>query len=336
LPGDSFSVATAISDGGQIVGYSYPPYSPPPPPPFQTGNVAAGGLKSAGGTVFGSDATSSYPSYASGINSTGQVVGTSGTSSGAVFPLAGNTCHAFLFNSGAISDLGNLGGSVTAATGINANGSVVGFGTGADGVEHAFLYNGTMNNLGSLGLASTHGFLYNEGGLTDLGVLSGFASSTAAAINASGQAVGTCTDSTGWVMHGFLCKNGAMTDLGTLPGCAGSQALGINANGQVVGCTLTIQTTPPISYLAPASAFLYSAGAMVDLNSLIDPASGWTLTSATAINDSGWIVGNGTNSLGQSHAFLLTPIPEPSTAALAASGLAAVLLAAWRRRKRGR
>ena len=44
----------------------------------------------------------------------------------------------------------------------------------------------------------------------------------------------------------------------------------------------------------------------------------------------------GTNSLGQSHAFLLTPIPEPSTAALAASGLAAVLLAAWRRRKRGR
>ena len=75
---------------------------------------------------------------------------------------------------------------------------------------------------------------------------------------------------------------------------------------------------------------------MVDLNDLIDSASGWTLASATAINDSGWIVGNGTNSLGQSHAFLLTPIPEPSTAALATSGLAAALLAVWRRRKRGR
>lgn len=83
-------------------------------------------------------------------------------------------------------------------------------------------------------------------------------------------------------------------------------------------------------------AFLYSGGAMTDLNTLIDPTSGWILQQATAINDSGWIVGFGTNSLGQAHAFLLTPTPEPSTAVIAASGLAALLLAAWRRRKRCR
>ena len=49
-------------------------------------------------------------------------------------------------------------------------------------------------------------------------------------------------------------------------------------------------------------------------NSLIDTSSGWTLEEATAVNDNGWIVGQGYNSLtGQEDAVLLTPIPEPST-----------------------
>ena len=32
----------------------------------------------------------------------------------------------------------------------------------------------------------------------------------------------------------------------------------------------------------------------MDLNTLIDPASGWTLNRATRINDTGWIGGSGT------------------------------------------
>ena len=80
-------------------------------------------------------------------------------------------------------------------------------------------------------------------------------------------------------------------------------------------------------------AFLYSNGSMTDLNSLIDPASGWTLHYAFAINDSGQIVGTGNNSLRQAHAFLLTPTPEPSTLALLAAGAGSLLLMAWRRRK---
>jgi hypothetical protein len=55
-------------------------------------------------------------------------------------------------------------------------------------------------------------------------------------------------------------------------------------------------------------AFFYSDGKMMDLNTMIDPASGWHLEIATAINDSGWIVGNGKNKAGQSHALLLTPV----------------------------
>ena len=35
---------------------------------------------------------------------------------------------------------------------------------------------------------------------------------------------------------------------------------------------------------------------MTDLNTLIDPSSGWMLEEATGINDNGWIVGYGYNS----------------------------------------
>jgi hypothetical protein len=69
---------------------------------------------------------------------------------------------------------------------------------------------------------------------------------------------------------------------------------------------------------------------MIDLNSLIAPGSGWVLESATAVNDSGQIAGNGIID-GQEHAFLLTPehdsvsltaVPEPSSILLAAGGVA--------------
>ena len=46
---------------------------------------------------------------------------------------------------------------------------------------------------------------------------------------------------------------------------------------------------------------------MIDLNALIDPASGWTLVSAMSINGSGQIAGYGT--LRENvRAFLLTPL----------------------------
>jgi probable HAF family extracellular repeat protein len=46
---------------------------------------------------------------------------------------------------------------------------------------------------------------------------------------------------------------------------------------------------------------------MTDLNSLIPGAPGWDLIQANAINDSGWIVGYGTNTAGAQDAFLLRP-----------------------------
>ena len=72
---------------------------------------------------------------------------------------------------------------------------------------------------------------------------------------------------------------------------------------------------------------------MQNLNELIDPQSGWTLIEATAINDSGLIVGYGTAATG-THAFLLTPIPEPSTLVLLGIGAIGLLGYAWRRRRK--
>jgi probable HAF family extracellular repeat protein len=148
--------------------------------------------------------------------------------------------------------------------------------------------------------------------------------SEARGINASGQVAGYATTAGNRAYHAVLWSNGTMTDLGTLGGTV-SEAYGINASGQVVGQSNT-------SGDAAQHAFLWSAGAMTDLNSLVHPASGWTLTEARAVNDVGQIVGTGTIN-GQQHAYLLTPtaVPEADNYAYMAAGLG---LVGWMARRR--
>ena len=57
-----------------------------------------------------------------------------------------------------------------------------------------------------------------------------------------------------------------------------------------------------------------------DLVSMIDPSSGWSLGQAYAINNLGWIVGDGPNGAGEKHAFLLIVKPPPTRRKLTLNG----------------
>ena len=84
-----------------------------------------------------------------------------------------------------------------------------------------------------------------------------------------------------------------------------SYSYNVGAGGQVVGASEVVMTSDH------THAFLYTSGSgMVDLNTLIDPLSGWELLDAADINDAGQITGQGLIG-GQYHAYLLTPVQIP-------------------------
>ena len=100
-------------------------------------------------------------------------------------------------------------------------------------------------------------------------------------------------------------------DLGTFGGYH-SQANGINNLSQIVGWATNAGDQ--------RRAFVYSSGSMTNLNSLIDPLSGWQIEDARDINDAGQIAAFGCN-VSNCHALLLTPVPEPQTWAMLVAGL---------------
>ncbi len=274
--------------------------------------------------------------YSSGsaINASGVVVGSFRTD-------ASGDVHAFRYD-GTMHDLGTFGGANSQAAGINDSGQVVGYAETTDTttslVLHAFLYDGTMHDIGTLGGSfseadainaggkvvgysnilgspAQHAFIY-DGTMHDIGTLGG-ANSYPSSINASGEVTGESEPTGSSVYHAFLYDGTTMHDLGTLPGYAYSGAAQINDLDQVVGtATATNNAETPFIYDA--------AHGMVDLNALISPSSGWTLTAAGGINDLGQIAGYGTIG-GVTHTFLLTPVPEPSTLVLAALGMIGLL-----------
>jgi probable HAF family extracellular repeat protein len=271
------------------------------------------------GTLGGSD------SYAYRISDSGFVIGRAKNAGGK------NRAFVTILNNSMfdISSLDSrLGGSFSAALGVNGSGQVVGYfhtanqhmasrnrvflygehrvtdlGTfgGADGIVTAINDSGQM--VGSYGTepeadyAERLAFLYTGGRVINLGTLGGKVT-TAADLNNASQVVGYSQTRRG-EYHAFIYSAGALTDLGVLPGGTQSFAYGINKSGQVVGASDSAAST--------LHAFLYTAGVMKDLNSLIPTNSGWVLTEARAINNGGQIVGNGIKD-GQQRAFLLRAV----------------------------
>jgi probable HAF family extracellular repeat protein len=318
--GGSYSSATGLNAGGQVTGFSATGQN------TEYAFIYDGTMHSLGS--FGGSL-----SLGQGINASGHVTGYAATPNNAAQ-------HAFFYD-GMLHDLGTLGGPSSYGHSVNARGQVTGYSAllGGEYYEHrAFVWSQAagMQNLGTLGGASSdgnaindighvtggsenadgeyHAFLY-DGTMHDLGALDG-TYSYGQSINAGGQITGVFRTPEG-DLRAFL-YDGTMHDLGTLGG-PGSSGFSINASGHVVGFS---QPAGQDTY----HAFLYTAGqGMVDLNSLIDPLSGWELLSAVGINDSGQIAGSGKID-GRDRAFLLTPIqvPEPSSCLLVIAALTSV------------
>jgi probable HAF family extracellular repeat protein len=277
LPGHTHSIAQDIGDSGLIAGYSGPFTSPDKavvwssPPRPQPQALG----------TFGGPWSS-----ANGVSSNGLVSGW------AQVEETSSRFHGFVYDGSAMRDVGLLaGGVVTDLADVNADGMAVGIGQTIEGHFRAILVDPAE-------------------GILDLGTLGGV-TSEAEAISDAGHITGraqigvpNAATFEGIVRHAFLWHEGRILDLGTLPGLIESRGMGVNSAGQVVGQA----NNASLTMYAP---FRWQDGAMIDLNSLLPPGSGWVLRTANAINESGWIVGEGTFN-GQPRAYVLRPsAPTP-------------------------
>lgn len=271
------SYGSGINASGQVAG-SYDPGGSGKRAVRWTGTTATN-LGNLGG--FGNSAGS----LGRAINNSGTVTGLSWTT-GSIF----GPYHAVRWTGTTPTDLGTLGGTYSQGLGINASGQVAGWSTlVGDYFQHAVRWTDTTPT--DLGIVGT----YSEG----------------IGINDSGQVAGMSylTGATG-AYHAVRWTGTTGEDLGTLGGTS-SRGFGINASGDVTGMS-------DITGNATEAAFIYTGGTMYDLSSLLLPGSGITglaVDIGNNINDLGQIAAFGTIG-GHTHALLLTPTPEPSSATL--------------------
>ena len=115
--------------------------------------------------------------------------------------------------------------------------------------------------------------------VTDLGVLPGYTSSEAVAVNSRGDVIISNYSPAHAFRHAGLYQNGVQRDIGTLPGADETHAGGINSLGDVTGHAI-IRGVP--------HAFLYHNGKMQGLGTL----PGFPYSTGVGINDKGEIAGN--------------------------------------------
>lgn len=262
------------------------------------------------------------------INDSGIAVGTSSNSS--------NQNRAFMWDGTNLVDLGSLSVSSSCAWGINEKGQIVGYVGSYVSEYKAFLWeDGEMIALSTLGGKWNQAFGINNNGVVvgctednygkyyaclwennQVKAIGGDLGAQAFAVNDKKQVVG-CSGG-----KGFLWQNNTFTYLSNL-GYGGS-ANDINEDGLIVGWAASQPT-------GQTHAVIWDNEKMADLNNYIN-APGWTLSLAYAINDRGQIAGVGLYN-GQQRAFLLTPVPEPSSIFALLAGLGSIGGVALKKRK---
>ena len=340
LPGGASSAGNWISANGLIAGFSQNGEVDPLIPGLP--EVHAALWRNGGITDLGTLPEGGFESIAATVNSRGQVVGLAINT--IVDPNSmvgiGFQTRAFLWENGAMQDLGTLGtGTNAQAFLINERGQVVGWSyinsiptnacnPGFAFVTGSFIWdkeNG-MRDLGSLGGTCTtasdmndhgqvvgfsnlpgdlsqHGFLWDNGSFQDLGGSLGGNSQGPFAMNEQGQAVGFATLSGDKFFHAVLWTHvGNLIDLAGSGPVQCSYATSINAKTQVVGTSSDC--------VSAGHVFLWEDGSMADLNALIPPNSSLFLQFTEAINDRGEIAGTGSDVNGHQHAFVAIPCDE--------------------------
>ncbi|WP_394828159.1 hypothetical protein [Pendulispora albinea] len=318
LPGGRNSTPDAIDDAGHVTGTAWVTSVAAPVHAFAGDGNGITDL----GTLGGEN------SFGQGING-GRVVGQSN--------VAGGGTHAFLHDGSGLHDLGTLGGTDiydnSSATDVNASGVAVGTSRLPNGFERAVRFqNGAVVDLGTLrgGLESNsiataindsglvvgssdsasgpvRATAWSNGTITDLGVLAACTrncSSSASAVNASGVVAGSArVDNT--TSHPVIYRGGAVIDLGLAPKFQTGAAYGINDAGYVVG-----NMTYRQGEIVVRHGFVHDGSSLRDLNDLVQ-GSGWQITDARDINNSGQIAATGVDSNGTFHALVLTPDCAP-------------------------
>jgi probable HAF family extracellular repeat protein len=269
LPGGTSSYATGINDRGDVVGYSGINAYGPNFREFAQGFVwQEGAMRSVGALYCPCTFNTRYgTSKATAVNNAGWVIGDSQT-------LRQTLRHAFFWVDGTIREVG-----------IDAQQPVD---------SHAYGINDIREVVGD---ANDRAFVARDGSSRELGDVPGYAASSARAINNKGQIVGLAA-SGGGIRRAVLWDLGTTRTLDPLAGDVASEATAINVNGDIVGRSGD-------SSFAQSRAILWRDGAAIDLADALRE-SGWTLATATSINDFGQIVGVGSRG-GQVRAFLLTP-----------------------------
>lgn len=190
--------------------------------------------------------------------------------------------------------------------------------------------------------SGTHAFIRDGAGLRDLGSLNG--NSVAVSLNDNDWAVGCSYGLNGPCSTATLWRDGQIIDLGGASNQSG--ATDINNAGTVVGWSqsggivnavywnnegmhllgasssaLAINESEQIVGISNSDATLWQDGTTLNLSLLPEVSeAGWVLHSVTDINDLGQIVGYGRYQ-GATRAFLLSPVPEPTTYAMMLVGL---------------